>query len=1001
MATTQAGVLLRHIRGLAAAERPGQPPDAELLARFTKAREGAAFEALVRRHGALVLGVCRRVLGNAHDAEDAFQATFLTLARSAATIRKQDSLGSWLYGVAYRVAVTAREQLATRRRHERRAETKAETKAATDPLAEVTGRELVAVLDEELARLPERCRVPLVHCYLEGLTCDEAARASGWPVRTLKRRLEEGRSLLRGRLARRGLALPAALLAAGLTHGTATAAVPGRLVGQTVAGALRGGAGHEAIAGAPASVGGAAQGLLSAAAANRLRIAALFLVLGLIGLGVGGFVGQGAATPARPAAPAPQAKTPPPAKKAVVAAGRVVGADGKPLAGAEVALVGLRRVAPSPGARDPGVLAQGKTDADGKFRLEKEGATADQFFYLEVLAGAKGHGLAWLRLGGAAALELKLPAEQVIRGRLFDLQGVAAGGVEGRVVYVSDREPRWPLGKDLARQQRIEMEHMMAQLQLARAMGGTRVPFRKFGGVTFARAEAPAGLAFWPRAFTADKEGRFELRGFGADQAIHLLFEDDRFAPEELLIETVAAKRPKEVNLSLAPAQRIEGRVLYEDSGKPAAGAQIRVTGYRPLAGPDASCTADAEGRFKLNPYSASYFRVQVSPPSGQPYLYVETRVDWPQGAARRVVDFSLPRGVPITGKVVEAPAGAPVAKASVYFIPRKDYNPKKPAELIGRSARAFSAADGSYELVVPPHPGYLLVDGHDRGLVSRTANPNEILIGRAFAPRRYHEAIVPVELKAGDGPREVRLEVRRGVTIKGAIVGPDGKPVQRAVLFAGGEVLRPDGPGVGIRYPRGGSSEPGLVVQGGKFELHGCDPEKTYRVFVLDAPMGFGKVSPDASGPLARPVFRVNGLDNLLRDGANRLGAVAEVSAKRAGGKAATIKLAPCTSAQVRFVDGDGKPSAQRPLLELVVTPAEGKLEEEGVVIAGAGRYGAEPPALKPDAEGRLTIPALIPGATYRLAAFDTRTAAVTPVGKAFTPDAGKVLKLPDAVTP
>src|SRR5262249_23906525 len=161
----------------------------------------------------------------------------------------------------------------------------AEKKPSTDPLAEVTGRELVAVLDEELARLPERCRVPLVHCYLEGLTCDEAARASGWPVRTLKRRLEEGRRLLRGRPARpgpaarpgRARAVPAALLAAGLTHGAATAAVPGRLVGQTVAGAHRGVAGHEAVAGAAASAGGLGQGILSAAVANRLRIAAVFL----------------------------------------------------------------------------------------------------------------------------------------------------------------------------------------------------------------------------------------------------------------------------------------------------------------------------------------------------------------------------------------------------------------------------------------------------------------------------------------------------------------------------------------------------------------------------------------------------------------------------------------------------------------------------------------------------------------------------------------------------
>src|SRR5262245_50765453 len=233
MASTQATAILRHIRGLTA-DLAGEVPDGDLLARYTATHEEAAFAALVRRHGPLVLGVCRRVLGNHADAEDAFQAAFLALARKAESIRAQGSVGCWLYRVAFHTAVRARGQAAARKRVERQAS----PQPTTDPFAELTGRELLTVLDEELQALPERHRVPLVLCYLQGLTCDEAARHAGWPLRTFKRWLDQARDRLRGRLQRRGLALPAALVAAKLTP-AAEAAVPPSLAGVTVRAAVQ------------------------------------------------------------------------------------------------------------------------------------------------------------------------------------------------------------------------------------------------------------------------------------------------------------------------------------------------------------------------------------------------------------------------------------------------------------------------------------------------------------------------------------------------------------------------------------------------------------------------------------------------------------------------------------------------------------------------------------------------------------------------------------------
>jgi RNA polymerase sigma factor (sigma-70 family) len=221
MSHATAAALLRQVRGLLSAQAADGAPDPDLLERFRGRGDAAAFEALVRRHGPMVLRVCRRVLGDAHDAEDAFQATFLVLAQKAGAIRKGASLASWLHGVAYRVSGKARARLA--RSHHPCGQGPAVQGDAAD---EVSWREVRSVLDAELGRLPEECRAPLVLCYLEGLTQDEAARRLGWNGRTLRRRLGQGRRLLRARLARRGLALSAGLAAVLLTEAVAPAALP-------------------------------------------------------------------------------------------------------------------------------------------------------------------------------------------------------------------------------------------------------------------------------------------------------------------------------------------------------------------------------------------------------------------------------------------------------------------------------------------------------------------------------------------------------------------------------------------------------------------------------------------------------------------------------------------------------------------------------------------------------------------------------------------------------
>jgi RNA polymerase sigma factor (sigma-70 family) len=264
--------VLQHVRSLVGA--PGLDlSDGQLLELFTARREEAAFEALVRRHGPLVLGACRRALRDPHDADDAFQATFLVLARKAHALDRRGSVAGWLYTVAQRICLKTR---AGRRRPPPPPPAAA---PPADPLDLLTGKELCAILDEELRRLPERYRLPLLLCCLEGLSRDEAAQQLGWSPGALKGRLERGRELLRVRLTRRGVALSAALLTAALVQ--QAAAVPAPLVAATLRGAAAPGA-------AAASITALAEGALHAMALSRWTItAAVLLGLGALATGAG------------------------------------------------------------------------------------------------------------------------------------------------------------------------------------------------------------------------------------------------------------------------------------------------------------------------------------------------------------------------------------------------------------------------------------------------------------------------------------------------------------------------------------------------------------------------------------------------------------------------------------------------------------------------------------------------------------------------------------------
>ena len=305
MGSERAGAVLRYIRNLAVARADELLPDRQLLERFATRQDQSAYTCLLKRHGPMVLSVCHSVLQDPHEAEDAFQATFVVLVQKADSIHRQEAIAGWLFRVAHHIATKARAKAIRRRIREG----KALTLQASDPLVDMNLREVREVLYRELQHLPEKYRVTLVLCYLEEKTQEEAARLLGWPKGAVKGRLERGREQLRARLSRRGLELSMGLFVTALAQGSATAAVPTSLADSTLKAALLVAAGKPLLGALPVEVASLVRAATKSLFMSKMKgMAMLVLATSLAVAGTGIIIRQTPPAPSVTQSPEGSAK---------------------------------------------------------------------------------------------------------------------------------------------------------------------------------------------------------------------------------------------------------------------------------------------------------------------------------------------------------------------------------------------------------------------------------------------------------------------------------------------------------------------------------------------------------------------------------------------------------------------------------------------------------------------------------------------------------------------
>jgi len=916
---TQLEPVVRHIRRLAAYEAAPSQTSHQLLQDFLADRNETAFAALVRRHGPMVMSVCNHVLRQYQDAEDAFQGTFLVLARKAGSIRNGGSLASWLHGVAFHTAMRAKRDLARRRLHER--QVKPMTNAT--PTWDSALQELQAAVDQEVERLPEKYRAPFVLCCLENKSKAEAASELGWKVGTVSSRLDQARKRLRQGLTRRGVTLSAVLGAAAVSN-KAVAAVPAGLVRATAQAALRYAAGKSAVTLLTKS--GAtvlAEGVIRSMFATKTKIATALLV-GVLAAGAaalthstfaanGGNVGapaihvmvedagaqdaavKSASTGGHSGSAAHQDGSP--AHSSI--SGEVLGPDGKPIKGAKLC-VNPHFVSQG----EPAVLAT--TDAAGRFHLEvpdsamTEPKTGKRHHEMTIVATAAGYGPATVVVSEGEArkdLQLRLVNDDVpLVGRVVDLEGHPVVGTKIKVASVQ----------------------AMSDGDLTRLIKDIQSSQLDTWPAPYLHSVLNGAVPGQPRSVTTDAGGRFRITGIGRERVVDIHFEGPpSFANGSVLAMTRATEavsggrygitiQGAEISVIAQPARIIAGSLKEKGTNKPLSGFRVN------------DAVTDANGHFELHGMAkAERYYVTLTPPEGELFFTHGMIIPDNIGLAPINADLEMVRGIPVRGRVTNKVSGKPVEGYVGYFPLFTNPNARELTQYGygGRHVRGLSEGrvrpDGSFACCVLPGPGFIAFRSDANNYFSACVDPqsffkgpfrygNKNLLnidyggaGGPFSQEEFHSLIF-IDPARDEKAIERDLSVEPAPLVSGVVLDPQGKPLQDVRAH--------------------GLPEP--MLKSGRFTVQGINPGRARRVY-------------------------------FYQDGQRLAGTLLIKGNER---EPLSVRLQPWGTVTGRLVGSDGQPSVGNDIMC-------GNLNPTALIIPGRYHTGAD---------GRFRIEGLVPGERY-----------------------------------
>jgi RNA polymerase sigma factor (sigma-70 family) len=947
--------------------------DSALVHRFCVGNDESAFAVLMARHGPMVLGVCRNILRDESDAEDAFQSVFLVLVRRARSIRVEESLGGWLHGVAHRVALRANARAVQRRARERTGTLVEAVDTRNEPAADPR----FAILHEEIARLSAAHRQALVLCMLEGKTQVEAAQEIGCGEATVRRRLAQAQERLRARLERRDLGpiVPASL-----------PAVPPALVEATT----------RAAAGPLKTL--AASVVREMARAQALRAALILLAMGLGTACAGGaavaVMARDAQVPPSPASPPVQIviSRPQTAPNPIVQAqslaqqpeggvsvpGRVVGPDGKLVAGATVFLR-------SSGVAVPELKAV--TDAGGRFRFPTKHelgwkttpkapgelvagpfSDADEIRNLKprLIAIAPGYGFG-LPVDDAE-LTLKLSADDPIGGRVTNREGQSVAGARVRIrnIYMGKRangqaaSAENPTGSTSEGGRRLEPSAPAASIDrwLDAVRRATYIQEFVDAGTRYltplvdSLGDIPAAHAPLVPPVTSDADGRFQLAGIGRDRVAEIIIDGKDLASSLVVAVTRTIDRPIQIPAK-APATKhmlantwddltvfgdqinhvagtgrvVAGVVTDRATGEPLAGLVVHGPWRSPLEYHeyDRFCaTTDGYGRYRIEGLPVpSHGELTVDPPQDRPYFGEKQSIEIKPGDGPLAISVPVRRGVWITGRVVDDATNNAVHGILGYFafadnrVLRKDLD----AGCVPIMRQVHTDNDGKFRIAGYPgrgivtawHSDYLTGVGADKVAGLTKEQPSDQLYpSHQFSPEIVSTVI---ELNVPEARDEIacELRLRKGKSREVQVVGPDGNP-QFDTLASG---------------LRNQIENPMTHIAGDRFTVSNLIPGEAREVvamLVAKKLTGMATVNYDGDGPVI-------------------------------------LRLQSWATVTGRLVDEQGQPRGQA--IEIMLD--DGKLP-----LHTLGGRGYDRPAFPIESDGRFRIEGLVPGPAYGLKALE-----------------------------